>query len=235
MSPNKLSIPLAAAVLAVASIAVAPRADATVTLAATFDEKVEDAQAIVLGKVVRQETRFDDDQRLILTYTTFQVEKTLKGAAPGEVTVVTPGGRIGDVQQTTVGVPDFTEGQESVVFLKNTRRGPTVLYFDQGAYDVVSDRGERLVRPVATEAVHIDAQRGIAAAPEQPRSLRDFEAAVGLAEKRVRHNRMKMTMARQQQAEEAASLWSTLAENKWLIVLAALGLIVATIPFIRRS
>ena len=221
--------------LAGASLLLAPRADATVALAATFDEKVEGAQAIVLGKVVRQETRFDDDKRLILTYTTFQVEKTLKGAAPAEVTVVTPGGRVGDVQQTTVGVPDFQQGQENVVFLKNTRRGPTVLYFDQGAYDVVHERGERLVRPVATEAVQIDAQRGIAAAPERPRSLREFESAIGNAEKRVRNNQMKMTMARQKEAEEAASLWSTLSENKWLVVLAALGLIVATIPFLRRS
>ena len=221
--------------LAGASLLLAPRADATVALAATFDEKVEGAQAIVLGKVVRQETRFDDDKRLILTYTTFQVEKTLKGAAPAEVTVVTPGGRVGDIQQTTVGVPDFQQGQENVVFLKNTRRGPTVLYFDQGAYDVVQERGERLVRPVATEAVQIDAQRGIAAAPERPRSLREFESAIGNAEKRVRNNQMKMTMARQKEAEEAASLWSTLSENKWLVVLAALGLIVATIPFLRRS
>ena len=221
--------------LAGASLFFAPRAVATVTLAATFDEKVESAQAIVLGKVVRQESRFDDDSRMILTYTTFQVEKALKGVAPGEVTIVTPGGRIGDVQQTTVGVPDFQQGQENVVFLKNTRRGPTVLFFDQGAYDVVSERGERLVRPVVSEAVQIDAQRGIAAATERPRTLREFESAVSSSERRVRNNQMKMTMARQQEAEQAASLWSTLAENKWLIVLAALGLIVATIPFLRRS
>lgn len=235
MTPNKLQLLLAAAaVLAVSTVTPRP-ASATISIAASFDEKVENADAVVLGKVVRQESRFDESRGMILTYTTFRVEKTLKGGAPAEVTVVTPGGKVGDLQQTTIGVPTFEQGAENVVFVRNTRSGPTVLYFDQGAYDVVAERGEKIVRPVATEAVHLDTQRGIAASPEQPRALREFEAAVRSSHARARQNRMNLLERQRRQLEEQTSIVAVLAENKWLVVLTALGLAIAAVQFLRRT
>jgi hypothetical protein len=211
-----------------------PQAGATVSIAASFDEKVEKADAIVVGKVIRQESRFDESRGMILTWTTFQVEKTLKGGAPAEVTIVTPGGRVGDLQQTTIGVPTFQRGAENVVFVKNTRSGPTVLFFDQGAYEVVSLKGEKIVKPVATDAVRLDEQRGVAVAPEHPRPLRDFEGAVRGAERRARQNRMDVLERQRHTLEEQTSISAHIAENKWLIVLTALGLALAAIQFIRR-
>jgi hypothetical protein len=234
MTPNKRSLSLAAALLAGSALVAVPRAGATVSIAATFDEKVEHAAAIVHGRVVKQEARFDDERKLILTYTTFEVQKTLKGGTPNLVTIVTPGGRVGDVQMTTIGVPQFREGSENVVFLKNTKRGPTVLYFDQGAYDVITERGEKMVRPVATDAVKIDDQRGLAVAPEQLRTMREFETAVSAAERRVRHNRMEM-LEKQRRAQEVTSIWTTLDENKWLVFIALLGVALASVKFLRRS
>lgn len=233
MTSNKRSLSLAAAFLAGSAMVAVPRAGATVSLAASFDEKVENAAAIVHGRVVKQETRYDEEKRFILTYTTFEVAKAFKGATPNLVTVVTPGGKIGDVQMTTIGVPEFREGTENVVFLKNTKRGPTVLYFDQGAYDVISDRGEKIVRPVATDAVTIDEQRGMAVAPELPQTLREFETAIGAAERRVRHNRMEL-LEKQRQAE-ATTIWTTLQENKWLVFIALLGVALASVKFLRRG
>jgi hypothetical protein len=234
MTSNNRSLSLAAALLAGSAFVAVPRAGATVSIAATFDEKVEHAAAIVHGRVVKQEARYDDDKKFILTYTTFEVEKALKGGTPNLVTVVTPGGRVGDVQMTTIGVPQFREGSENVLFLKNTRRGPTVLYFDQGAYDVVSSRGEKVVIPVATDSVKIDDQRGMAVAPEQPRTLKEFEAAVGSSERRVRHNRMQL-LEKQRQAQEVTSIWTTIEENKWLVFVALLGVTLATVKFLRRG
>ncbi|HEU4522093.1 MAG TPA: hypothetical protein VFT12_08825 [Thermoanaerobaculia bacterium] len=234
MTPNKLSIALVMVVLAGSAFLAVPEAQATMSLAATFDEKVDDANAIVLGRVVRQESRYDEEKRFILTYTTFEVEKSIKGSTPPQVTLVTPGGRVGDVQQTTIGVPVFREGQENIVFLKNTRRGPTVLYFDQGAYDVVAEKGQRLVRPVASEAVHIDPQRGIAVAPEQTKSLRDFEGAVRSSERRVRQQQMS-AVTPQPGPQQKPSIWNAIAENLWLIAIAVIGTVLASIHFIRRG
>lgn len=230
-------MPLAAAVLTVAAICAVPAARATIYEAATFDEKVNAAQAIVVGKVIKRESRFNADRSQILTYTTFRVEKTLKGGVPQEVTIVTPGGKVGDTQQTTVGVPVFDEGSENVVFVRDTKAGPTVLYFDQGAYDVVKDdRGDRLVVPVTSDAVRIDTQRGVAVPAEEPVSLKQFEGAVRAATERGgRFNRMA-TLDRQQRGQkpEKASIWNDLAENVWIIAVAVLGTILATIPLIKR-
>src|SRR2546427_12408309 len=124
MTPNNRLLALAAAVLLSA-----PAVHASMAVAATFDDKVAHATSIILGKCVRTESKFDPSGRWIVTYSTFSVEKSFKGNAAGEVTLVTPGGGVGNIHQSTVGVPAFREGDEQVVFVKNTRLGPTVLYF----------------------------------------------------------------------------------------------------------
>src|ERR1051325_1940837 len=164
MTPNNRL--LLAAALASAAMLSGPRADASLTRAADFDTKVAEAESVVLGKVTKTESRWDASHRWILTYSTIRVEKALKGTAGQEVTLVTPGGQVGNIGQSTVGVPEFREGSENVVFVKNSRVGPTVLYFDQGTYDVTRDGNQRMVAPVASDAVVVDTQRGMAVSPE---------------------------------------------------------------------
>lgn len=221
---------LGAAVLAV-SLA-ATDAHATIQRAVAFDEKVDQAAAIVLGKVTHTHAQWDPSHRWILTYSTFAVEQTMKGTAPAEVTVVTPGGTVGNVVQSTIGIRPFREGDENVVFLKNTPAGTTVLYFDQGAYDVSDDHGEKIVTPVATEAVHMDTQRGVIVEPEQPRALRDFARDVRDSAARTR-NQMQLVRDQQRQKQQA-SFTDTLAKYKLLVALALIGTLLATSHFFRH-
>lgn len=230
MTTNNRAIALAVLLLAVL---ITPQAGATLTKAATFDEKVANSAAIVLGHVVRKEARWDDQHRWILTYTTFQIEKSYKGLdGQQEITIVTPGGRVGDVNQETIGVPEFAAGTDNVLFVRNSSAGPTVLYFDQGAYDVAKNGRDRVVQPVASDAVSIDTQRGLAVAAEQPRTLQEFEHAVRDSERRAIFNRMEM-MRRQQQIQQP-TLTSTLLRYKYLVMLALLGVAIATWQLIRR-
>lgn len=223
---------MAAVLLAGSAALTAAPTFATLTEAATFDEKVANASAIIVGKVVRQESKYDADRRWILTYTTFRVEKALKGGSAQEVTIVIPGGQIGDVHQDTVGVPSFQQGDERVVFVRNSKAGPTVLYLDQGAYELrAAERGERMVIPVETDAVQIDTQAGKAVAPEEPVTLRQFEGKIQSAERRIRIQQMELL---RKQQEEQSSLWNTMAQNKLLIGLALVGLAFATWQFLRR-
>jgi hypothetical protein len=204
--------------------------------AASFDEKVENANSIVVGRVLKKEARWDAQHRWILTYTTLRVEKSFKGITPLEITIVTPGGQVGDVHQDTIGVPDFAIGSENVVFVRNSSVGPTVLYLDQGAYDLAkNDKGERMVMPVESDAVRIDAQRGIAVAPEEPRTLREFEAAVRASERRGRQNQMAALQQQREAREPKPSLWSDIADSAWIIAIAILGAVLASIPLMRRS
>src|SRR5882724_5002443 len=210
MTPNNRLTALAAALVLLA----VPAAHAAIAVAASFDDKVDNAAAIILGKCIRTESKYDPSGRWIVTYSTFAVEKSFKGDTAGEVTLVTPGGSVGNVHQSTVGVPAFREGDEHVVFVKNTRLGPTVLYFDQGTYDITTDaHGERVVAPVPTDLVTIDTQRGMAAAPaDTPRTLRQFEDAVRDSLRASALRKEKMSAAPPVKSRPT-SLVDTLGEN----------------------
>lgn len=222
----RLGIPLTALLL-LAPLA----AEATIVRAVAFDEKVEQAESIVVGTCVAQESRWDDAEERILTYSTFRVEKTLKGAAEPEITLVTPGGKVGSIVQEIIGVPRFREGEENVVFVRSTQAGPTVAFLEQGNYKVVKDAsGDRMALPAVTSAVMVDTGRGTAVAPESPRSLRDLEGAVRDTIRRREALRMELI----EQRKEEVSLWNQVQRNKWLIGLALLGAIVATWQLYKR-
>jgi hypothetical protein len=219
-----------------AIIAAAPAAHATLATAASFEQKVDKAASIILGKCVRQESRFDPSGRWILTYSTFQVEKSMKGAALPEVTIVTPGGSVGSLHQSSIGIPAFQTGAENVIFVKNSNVGPTVLYFDQGAYNVKTDAsGQRIVAPVPSDLVQIDAQRGVAVAPDTtPQALPRFEQRVNDTLRDLRNEKTRMNMLAADKMREEASLWSVAKENRWTILLALAGIAFATWRLLRH-
>jgi hypothetical protein len=232
MSSNNLIRALAAT----AVILAVPAAHASMAVAATFDDKVDHAASIILGKCLRQEARFDPSGRWIVTYTTFAVERTMKGNPMPEMTIVTPGGEVGGVHQSTIGIPVFHPGAEHVLFVKNSGLGPTVLYFDQGAYDVTTDEhGEKIVTPVPSNLVKIDMQRGMALAPaDTPKTLPLFERQVGDTLRNLRDEKMRMGMTAAERMRKEASLWSVVKGNKWTILLAFAGIAFATWRLLRH-
>ena len=121
-------------------------AEATIARAVKFDEKVEQRRGHRRRHIVSQQSAGTRTGERILTYSKFRVEKTLKGSPAQEITIVTPGGTVGDIAQDYVGVPRFHTGDEHVVFVRNTRPDRRCCIFDQGAYRVEKDsRGERIV------------------------------------------------------------------------------------------
>jgi len=232
MNPNNRLIALVALVTIVIA---APAVQAAVAQAASFDDKVDHAAAIILGKVVRTESRFDPTGRWIVTYATFNVEQSMKGDAAGQVTVVTPGGSVNGIHQETIGIPVFREGDEHVVFLRNTRLGPSPLYFDQGTYNVTAgEHGEKMIVPMPSNVIHIDTQRAMAVAPaDEPRTLDTFKRAVADS-MRGTPKRMQMSAMADAKAKPQKSMWSALAENKILVALALIGIVIASWQLMRR-
>jgi hypothetical protein len=223
------------ALAATAVILAVPAAQASMAVAATFDDKVDHAASIFLGKCLRQESRFDPSGRWIVTYSTFAVERTMKGNPMPELTLVTPGGAVGSVHQSTIGIPAFHPGGEHVIFVKNSNLGPTVLYFDQGAYDVTTDdHGEKIVTPVPSNLVKVDTQRGMAVANDGPRPLPLFEREVGDTLRNLRDEKMRMGMTAADRLREQASMWSVAKENRWTILLALAGIAFATWRLLRH-
>ena len=233
MAPNN-RFALAAGILVAALLSIPFRAGATLVQAVSFDDKVGNAEAIVLGRCTATRSAWDPEHRWILTYATFAVDESIKGAPVREVTIVTPGGTLDGVHQSSVGITPFEKGDQRVVFVKNTRVGPTVAYFDQGTYSVKKDGREPVITPIAAESVRIDSQRGMAVPVEEPRTLRQFVSEVRAAERRINAVKMQL-IERQRHQQQAQAPVRSVARRYWfLIALAGIGAALATWQILRK-
>ena len=198
----------------------------------SLESKVDDAAGIFMGRCVSQQSQWDAAHKWIVTYSTFEVDQTLKGFPAQRVTVVTPGGSVDGVHQETIGVPKFREGEQHVIFLRDTKIGSTVLDFEQGDYRVTSDdRGTLLAEPAVSAAVLIS-DSGAPVQPETVRPLAEFQTSI---RDRVRKREIeKMEMIRER-ANQEASLWNVVMRNRGLIALALAGAVLATWQLVKRS
>jgi hypothetical protein len=206
-------------------------AHATIARAVAFEEKVENAASIVVGKCVAQQSKWDEARNWILTYSTFEIEKTIKGFPAQQITIVTPGGTVGHIAQEVIGVPKFRQGDEHVLFVRNSQAGPTVLYLEQGDYRVEQERGEKVVKAAASATMRVDTGRGAAMAVEPDRTLRDFEGSVRETMRKQDVQKMEM-VERQKRAQ--SSIWSQLQRNRVLVGLAIIGAALASWQLYKR-
>src|SRR5260221_1462162 len=213
----------------------APTLSASIAELATFDEKVANAATIVLGTCVKTSSHWDGAHRWIVTDSTFHIEKVLKGSAGvSELTIVTPGGSAGGLHQETIGVPRFQTCDERVLFLKMTRSGPTVLYFDQGTYDVHTEGGRKMIAPVTSKLVKLDSNGAPVTDNEPVRDLSRFEGDVQQSLRNVGDGKQKMTTLPATKQPRETSLIDVLKRNPLLVTLALAGLALSTSRLVRR-
>jgi len=80
------------------------------------------ADAVVHGRVIRQTSAWAKGGGQIFTTVVLHPIETWKGTPAVEMTVLVPGGELGDLSQTVQGAAAFHDGEEVVVFLH--RRAP---------------------------------------------------------------------------------------------------------------
>jgi hypothetical protein len=144
-----------------AGLVLALSAGATTILRVNFDELVRLSHAVARGKCISTETRMDNEN--IWTFTTFEVEETLKGSAAGQITIRMPGGKLGHMTSTVDAVPQYRAGEELVLFLLPTGQGDySVLGWVQGTFRVRRDADtgkETVTQDTASIAVFDPATR----------------------------------------------------------------------------
>lgn len=229
---NKLSIAGLAAILLTA-LSMAFPVSAAVAEWKSFDQKVSEADAIILGELVSSESRRDPDGRWIRTWSTFRVDEVLKGSGTaGTVTIVAPGGQVDGVHQETVGSPSFVPGREQVIFLDSTAEGVTPLYLDQGVYDVDRDqRGRRLVRPAASNLILYDDQSGKVIPAEATRTIEDFREQIRAS----LDQRRAITRSAGMEETPSPKGWiDFLGDNAIVLVLLSIVLLIAFITWMRK-
>ncbi len=132
----------------------APRIlDASTVIPATLDELATEADLIVHARVARIDVRQAPGTRRVERVVALDVVRAWKGRPAETVHVVLPGGTFGRYRTIVPGVPDFSEGEEAVLFLRASPAGvPQLVGMSQGILRVRVDgaTGERVVAaPVA--------------------------------------------------------------------------------------
>lgn len=126
-----------------AALVATPPAGATSVIPPSFPELVAEAEAIYRGKVAAVESRRvarPDGGTVIKTFVTFTVDRVLKGAARGEVTLELLGGTVGEETLHVTGMPRFSVGQREFVFVqKNGTQLCPLVGLMHGRYRVLTD------------------------------------------------------------------------------------------------
>ena len=91
---------------------------ATTVVPMSIERLTAASSHVVEGVPLETWSQWNPQHTMILTYTKFQVQRTLKGQAPPMVIVKQLGGRVGSTVQKVAGVRHLQPGEQSVLFLR---------------------------------------------------------------------------------------------------------------------
>ena len=101
------------------------------------------ADVVLVGKVVQQNSSWNEDRTRIYTDATIQVEEYLKGNTnEGSIVVTYLGGEVGDIGELYTHMPKFENDEEILVFLKRDQRTSSYKVFngEEGKLSIVYDK-----------------------------------------------------------------------------------------------
>jgi hypothetical protein len=130
-------------------LAMSPLAEGATVEAMTLDEMALRADLIFVGRSVESRADWNDRHTRIYTYTTFEVERFLKGGGgERQVTLRLWGGQVGPLRAIVPGTPQFAPGEEVLLFCVGSgARIPTLLGLALGKFTLERDReGETFLK-----------------------------------------------------------------------------------------
>jgi hypothetical protein len=132
---------------------------ATTLVPADFSQMARESELIVRGTVVNVQAQAvqqagQGPRRTIESLVTVFVAETLKGTAGTQTVFRVPGGRVGSYRRVMVGAPEFTAGDEVILFLKGRAPAIAMPYgLSQGVYRIARHTGTPVVTPAVTAAM----------------------------------------------------------------------------------
>lgn len=141
------------------------------------------ADAVARVRCSAAESRWEGSS--VWTVTTFDVQETMKGKVPSQITVRLPGGRVGHLTAAVDGAPRFSLGEEVVLFLEKSRTGGfTVTGWVEGTFRISRDpttRAEIVTQDSSSLAVFDATTRTFRAEGIHRMPIGEFRARLGAA------------------------------------------------------
>jgi hypothetical protein len=144
-------------ILITSLVAVAQSAQATTMIPLDLKALTERADRVVYATVESTEAHWTSSHDAIYTDVKLRVQRSFKGAAqPGElVTVRREGGTVGTIGMKVFGAPQFTPGEEVVVFVEPRGGANWVVGMAQGKLRVITRAdGAKLAATAEVGAIH---------------------------------------------------------------------------------
>jgi hypothetical protein len=156
-------------------------AGASVVVRASVEDLAEACDVAVEGVVSQTSVRLDEASGAIWTVHRVRVDRAVAGAATDDVTVRVRGGRVGTIDQETLGAARLASGERVVLFLGPDVGGTReILGLAQGAFRVETDPSsgasvcrngfeglsavDALGRPASAEPLRLEIGEGVARA-----------------------------------------------------------------------
>jgi len=144
-------------------------------------ELVASSDRIVVAKVISVGAAWDASHRRILSTIDVVIEQTWKGEPAPRISIVQPGGAVGDMEMAVGGMPGFVPGERALLFLHG-RVWPQVVGMSQGKRTLERDTQSGrwfLQSPDMTCVVERGSDAKLRHAhPSAPVDLDDFHAQV---------------------------------------------------------
>jgi hypothetical protein len=126
---------------------------ATTLVHLSLEQLSQASSDVVRGRVVGQETRWNSSHTQILTFTTVEIERTLKGNPGHSMVIEQPGGSLGNIRVRVPGTVSFRPGGSYFLFLEPAGANTSsrqLVGMAQGAYRIYrhpQTNQERVIRP----------------------------------------------------------------------------------------
>lgn len=152
-------------VLFLCFLALAVPAGASTFLALSQEEMAEQADAVVLGKVLTVDSYWNAAGTVIVTEAMVEIEEKVLGDTPEHVRLLTFGGEVADYKIVAHGFPTFQKGERLLVYLEPAKDGfRRVLGYQQGQYRIRKDKqGKDIAVPTLDLGAHVLLKDGTAA------------------------------------------------------------------------
>jgi hypothetical protein len=113
-------------------------ATATTVIEKDLSQLSAEADLVFVGRVAAVESRWrDEGRKAVETVVTFDVLESLYGDAPAQVKLPFAGGEVDGLREVVAGLPQFTVGEQVVVFATEHPGISPIVGFHQGCFRVV--------------------------------------------------------------------------------------------------
>lgn len=160
-------------------------AGATVMLKVELPELVGRADVIFVGKVTKLESHWTEDRKHIVTDATFQVVQNVRGVDSTKTVVIrSMGGVVNGVGMRVFGSPQFSLGQEALLFADQRQGHHYVTGMTQGVFTVSRDHLRRATVHSSSAGVTLTRRskagglETINEAPPVPEALESFVSRI---------------------------------------------------------